>query len=118
MQPIFSIIRRIAQELSAFFLRKRISEVNFVLGSLTWREWRSSFAFGFTRRGQLKEGTFCQQFNQYFAGSHGLKYAFGFGAGRMALYAILKAIGVKEGDEVLLPGFTCVVVPNALIYAG
>lgn len=38
--------------------------------------------------------------------------------GRVALYTILKAIGVKPGDEVLLPGFTCVVVPNAIIYTG
>ncbi len=38
--------------------------------------------------------------------------------GRIALFAILKAIGVKDGDEVVIPGFTCVVVPNAIIYAG
>jgi len=38
--------------------------------------------------------------------------------GRVALYAILKAMGVKEGDEVILPAFTCVVVPNAIKYLG
>ncbi|MFZ2324242.1 MAG: DegT/DnrJ/EryC1/StrS aminotransferase family protein [Ignavibacteriaceae bacterium] len=38
--------------------------------------------------------------------------------GRIALYAILKAIGVESGDEIILPGFTCVVVPNAIIYSG
>lgn len=38
--------------------------------------------------------------------------------GRVALYAILKAMGVKENDEVILPAFTCVVVPNAIIYLG
>lgn len=43
---------------------------------------------------------------------------FYFFKGRVALYSILKAIGVKEGDEVILPGFTCVVVPNAIIYLG
>lgn len=32
------------------------------------------------------------------------------------MYAILQAMGVKEGDEVILPAFTCVVVPNAIIY--
>jgi perosamine synthetase len=36
--------------------------------------------------------------------------------GRVALYAILKAIGIKQGDEIILPGFTCVVVPNAITY--
>ena len=38
--------------------------------------------------------------------------------GRVALYALLKAFGVKENDEVILPAFTCVVVPNAIIYCG
>lgn len=38
--------------------------------------------------------------------------------GRVALYAILKAMGIKNGDEVILPGFTCVVVPNAIKYLG
>ena len=43
---------------------------------------------------------------------------FHFFKGRVALYAILKAIGVKCGDEIILPGFTCVVVPNAIMYLG
>jgi dTDP-4-amino-4,6-dideoxygalactose transaminase len=38
--------------------------------------------------------------------------------GRVALYALLKAMGVGDGDEVILPGFTCVVVPNAIKYTG
>jgi len=38
--------------------------------------------------------------------------------GRVALYAILKAMGIKEGDEIVLPAFTCVVVPNAILYLG
>ncbi|MCQ2283436.1 MAG: aminotransferase class I/II-fold pyridoxal phosphate-dependent enzyme [Bacteroidales bacterium] len=36
--------------------------------------------------------------------------------GRVALYAILRAMGVGEGDEVIVPAFTCVVVPNAIKY--
>jgi dTDP-4-amino-4,6-dideoxygalactose transaminase len=38
--------------------------------------------------------------------------------GRIALYAALKAMGIQSGDEVILPAFTCVVVPNAIIYLG
>ncbi|MDA8388830.1 MAG: DegT/DnrJ/EryC1/StrS family aminotransferase [Nitrospiraceae bacterium] len=41
-----------------------------------------------------------------------------FYKGRVALYAILKSLGIREGDEVILPGFTCVVVPNAVTYLG
>ncbi|MEX1192559.1 MAG: DegT/DnrJ/EryC1/StrS family aminotransferase [Brumimicrobium sp.] len=36
--------------------------------------------------------------------------------GRVALYALLKSFGIKDGDEIIIPAFTCVVVPNAIIY--
>jgi len=39
-----------------------------------------------------------------------------FWKGRVALYAILKAAGIEPGDEIILPGFTCVVVVNPIIY--
>lgn len=41
-----------------------------------------------------------------------------FAKGRVALYAILKAIGIEDGDEVLVQGYTCVVVVNAILYVG
>ncbi|MBN1897727.1 MAG: aminotransferase class I/II-fold pyridoxal phosphate-dependent enzyme [Spirochaetes bacterium] len=41
-----------------------------------------------------------------------------FYKGRVALFALLKAAGVRKDDEVILPGFTCVVVPNAIKYLG
>lgn len=40
--------------------------------------------------------------------------AFAFWKGRVSLYAVLRAMGIGPGDEVLVPGFTCVVVPNAV----
>lgn len=41
-----------------------------------------------------------------------------FFKGRVALHAILEAVGVGPGHQVLLPGYTCVVVPNAVLYRG
>ena len=38
--------------------------------------------------------------------------------GRVALYALLKAMGVSNGDEVIVQGYTCVVVANAIMYLG
>lgn len=38
--------------------------------------------------------------------------------GRVALYALLKAMGVTKGDEVIVQGYTCVVVSNAILYLG
>lgn len=41
-----------------------------------------------------------------------------FGSGRDALLATLRAIGITPGDEVILQGFTCGVVPNSIHAAG
>ena len=32
------------------------------------------------------------------------------------MYAILKALGIGEGDEVIIPGYTCIVVANPIMY--
>jgi len=42
----------------------------------------------------------------------------GFWKGRVALHGILKALEVRQGDRVLVPGYTCVVVPAAVHYLG
>lgn len=41
-----------------------------------------------------------------------------FYRGRVALFAILKALGVGTGDEVILQGFTCVAVPEGVLATG
>jgi len=46
----------------------------------------------------------------------GSKNNYFFSSGRMGLFEILKAIGVKKNDEIIIPAYTCVVVPNAIIY--
>jgi len=45
------------------------------------------------------------------------KKIFLYWKGRIALYAFLKSLDLKDGDEVIIPAFTCVVVPNAILYA-
>jgi len=41
-----------------------------------------------------------------------------FYKGRVALYALLQEMGIGKGDQVLMPAYTCVVVPNAVLYLG
>jgi dTDP-4-amino-4,6-dideoxygalactose transaminase len=48
----------------------------------------------------------------------GVRNAYSLWKGRVALYAILKAIGVGPGDEVILPGYTCVMDVNPIKYLG
>ncbi|MFA6136949.1 MAG: aminotransferase class I/II-fold pyridoxal phosphate-dependent enzyme [Sulfurimonas sp.] len=46
------------------------------------------------------------------------KHIYTFASGRMGFYSILKSIGITSGDEVIIPSFTCIVVPNAILYSG
>ncbi len=57
-------------------------------------------------------------YEEAFAKMLGVPHAYSFYKGRVALYAILKSLGVAEGDAVIFPGFTCIMVPNAAIYLG
>jgi dTDP-4-amino-4,6-dideoxygalactose transaminase len=43
-----------------------------------------------------------------FANKFSPPHAFSFWKARVALYAMLKAMGIGQGDEVILPGYTCV----------
>ncbi len=53
-----------------------------------------------------------------FAAWNGSRHAVSFTAGRVALAACIEALELKAGDEVVMPGYTCTVVPNAFENAG
>ena len=75
-------------------------------------EWWSAL------RGDSGAEAVVREFEAQAARRCGCRHAVAFGAGRMALYAIVEALELREGDEVVLPGFTCTVVPNAFVYRG
>jgi len=58
------------------------------------------------------------QYQNSFAKMVGMQNAYSFWKGRVALFAILRALEIGHGDEVILPGFTCVVVPNSVRMSG
>lgn len=49
---------------------------------------------------------------------NGSTHAVSFAAGRVALSAVIEALGLGPGDRVVLPAYTCVAVPNAFHFAG
>jgi perosamine synthetase len=59
-----------------------------------------------------------QRYESDFARWNGSQFAFSFMAGRAALTACIHALGLMPGDEVILPGYTCVAVPNAFHFNG
>lgn len=58
------------------------------------------------------------EFQERFARWNGSKHAFAFTSGRAALSGCIEALGLRPGDEAVIPGYTCVVVPNAFDFAG
>jgi len=86
-------------------------------GSNNWKEWFLVLKRCLLCKGYRDE-TVIREYETKFSKKVDTDFAYSFGAGRMALYAILEALGIKEGDEVIIPAYTCVVVPNAVLYRG
>ena len=59
-----------------------------------------------------------EQYQREFARFFQAERAFAFWKGRVALYALLRALDVGDGDEVILPGYTCVMNVNPIKYVG
>jgi perosamine synthetase len=66
----------------------------------------------------LLDGKDIDTFERMFSRYLGVKYCVSFGRGRVALYSILRALGVGSSDEVILPPYTCFVVPKAIYNTG
>lgn len=63
-------------------------------------------------------GGVVEEYEKKFVSLIGSGSAVSFASGRMAFFSLLKALGIGEGDEVILTGFTCSVMPNAVWRAG
>ena len=64
------------------------------------------------------QGSECEAFEAEFAEYCGAKYAVGCGNGLDALYLILRAYGIGEGDEVIVPSNTYIATALAVSYTG
>ena len=47
----------------------------------------------------------------------GVRQAFAFWKGRVALYAVLRGMEIAD-DEVIMPGYDCVMAVNPILYVG
>ena len=69
-------------------------------------------------RASWHDATPVHEYHEQFRTWNGSRYAYSFLSGRVALSACIHALDLKPGDEVIVPGYTCVVVPNAFDFAG
>ena len=68
--------------------------------------------------GWYTEAKKTRTFEKMFSNFVGAKYACAVTSGTTALYVGLKALGIKSGDEVLVPDLTFVATPNAVEMTG
>lgn len=64
------------------------------------------------------KGLFVQQFETAFAKYCGSPYAVSCSSGTSALFLALKLMGIKKGDEVIVPTFTMISTAFAVTYTG
>ena len=66
----------------------------------------------------LTDGPQLRKFERKFAKYTGSKYAVGVSNGTAALHLALKALGLKKGDEVIIPNITFVATANSVLLTG
>ncbi len=67
---------------------------------------------------RLVHGPALDEYERAFAAAIGCRHASSFASGRVGLHGLLRALDVGEGDEVLIPVPTHIVVANAVRYTG
>ncbi|MDT8782473.1 MAG: DegT/DnrJ/EryC1/StrS family aminotransferase [Candidatus Bathyarchaeota archaeon] len=66
----------------------------------------------------LGAGPKVKEFEENYSKFAGVKHAIAVNTGTAALHAALLAVGIKSGDEVILPSFTFVATAEAIVLAG
>lgn len=67
---------------------------------------------------QWVRGEAIKKVEKWFERTFHTPFVFSFDSGRSAEYAILRSAGIGVGDEVLIQAFTCVAVPNSILWTG
>lgn len=111
----WATLKDLAVKLSAELVYPR--RADYIGGTVSARDARDLFSRW--RRGDgLLTGPYTAQYERALSDYHDGLHVITFGSGSMACYAILKAMDLRPGDQVILPGYTCVVIPNAIRHAG
>jgi len=70
------------------------------------------------KSGYIAQGKKVASFEQKFARFQKVRYAVAVNSGTSALHLSLLALGIKRGDNVIIPSFVCTALMNAVRYTG
>lgn len=65
-----------------------------------------------------QEGSSVPAVTNWFTQHYSSSSVFTFNSGRSAFYALLRAFDITNGDEVIIQSFTCVAVPEVILWVG
>src|SRR6516162_2464346 len=105
---------RVARNAAHMLVERRLHQhVSMTLGS----DDLDIARYWLAHRDAWNDITVVRTYEREFAKWNGSRFAFAFQAGRKALSACIFALELQPGDEVIIPAFTCVLVPNAFRFA-
>ncbi len=110
-------MKRLLTELRRTFLRRHWSELRWSYANVGLRDLRPLAAYILGIDPDREEGNVAR-FEREFSEAVGAKHTITFSSGRVALRATLVAMNVKAGDHVVVPAYTCAVVPYAVTALG
>ena len=84
-----------------------------VLGDEEWQALKQPLESAW-----VTQGPKVKEFETAFAAIHDVNHALACTSATTALHLALEAIGIKKGDEVILPAFTWVSTANVVLYCG
>ncbi|MDY7109708.1 MAG: DegT/DnrJ/EryC1/StrS family aminotransferase [Planctomycetota bacterium] len=84
-----------------------------VTGEEEWKALRDVLESGW-----LAQGPRVAAFERLFAERHGVRHAVAVHSCTAGLHLALVALGIGEGDEVIVPAFTWIATANAVVYCG
>lgn len=82
-----------------------------VLGAEEWEALKEPLYSGW-----VTQGPKVKEFQESFAARHKVQHALACTSATTALHLALEALGIGEGDEVLVPSFTWVATANVVLY--